>query len=64
MKKFTIPEPIKGTYYSKYKDRVIQALIRNGGYCPCIPIKTEDTKCPCKYYRETLGCHCNLFVKN
>ena len=38
----------------------------NGGYCPCKLTQNEDTKCPCKEFREQseLGeCHCGLYVK-
>lgn len=35
------------------------------GQCPCIAETewTEDTKCPCKIFRETQDCHCGLYVK-
>lgn len=38
----------------------------NNGYCPCSLIKTPDTKCMCKDFREqeTSGmCHCGLYIK-
>ena len=40
-------------------------LKENGGYCPCSLIKSEDTKCMCKEFREqNVGeCHCGLFIK-
>ncbi len=43
-----------------------QKLKENGNYCPCSLIQNEDTKCPCKEFRETqeLGlCHCGLYEK-
>jgi hypothetical protein len=63
MNTYKIPEPLSGTVYSKHLDKVVQALVRNNGYCPCIPERNDDTKCPCKVYRTTLECHCNLFIK-
>ena len=27
-------------------------------YCPCKLLKTPDTKCPCKDFREGRGCDC------
>ncbi len=39
----------------------------NGGYCPCRTIKTEDTKCMCKEFRDQIEagipgqCHCGLY---
>lgn len=51
------------------KDHV--SLIRtklnaNDGYCPCSIIHNEDTKCPCKSFRECEqvgACHCGLYQK-
>lgn len=41
-------------------------LKESGGYCPCRLTKNEDTKCPCKEFREQTEpgeCHCGLFYK-
>lgn len=40
-------------------------LKENNGYCPCSLIKSEDTKCMCKEFRnQELGeCHCGLYIK-
>lgn len=48
------------------KQEVLQALKDNGGYCPCRLVKTADTKCMCKEFREqTSGyCHCGLYYKD
>lgn len=38
----------------------------NDGYCPCQLVRTPDTKCMCKTFREqaTPGeCHCGLYIK-
>ena len=42
-----------------------QKLKENDGFCPCRLAKTEDTKCPCKEFREQESgeCHCGLFAK-
>lgn len=43
------------------------ALDENGGYCPCRPVKTVDTKCMCKEFRQMIKdhveglCHCGLY---
>lgn len=34
----------------------------NDGYCPCVLLKTDDTKCPCKVFRDTKECHCGLYI--
>lgn len=46
---------------------VRKALKENDGYCPCAVLKTDDTKCMCKYFREQIAqgisgkCHCGLY---
>jgi hypothetical protein len=40
-----------------------QAIKENNGYCPCTTIKTSDTKCPCKAFRDNLICICELYVE-
>jgi ferredoxin-thioredoxin reductase catalytic subunit len=43
-----------------------QKLKENNGFCPCSIIKSDDTKCICKDFRESqeLGyCHCGLYNK-
>lgn len=47
-------------------DDIKQRLKENCGYCPCRLLKTEDTKCICKEFKEqdTEGeCHCGLYIK-
>lgn len=44
-----------------------QSLVENDGYCPCRLSKTDDTKCMCKEFRDTIAlgkietCHCGLY---
>lgn len=47
------------------KEEILTQLKENGGYCPCRLIKTEDTKCMCKDFREQEEgtCHCGLYIK-
>lgn len=38
----------------------------NEGYCPCSIVRSDDTKCMCKEFKEqkTEGyCHCGLYFK-
>ena len=48
-------------------ERSIKVLVdNNGGYCPCAVLKTPDTKCMCKEFREQTKpglCHCGRFEK-
>lgn len=45
--------------------KIIKLIVKNDGYCPCSQPNAakEDTKCPCKHYRETHDCCCTLYVK-
>lgn len=43
-----------------------KALDDNDGYCPCSLMKSEDTKCMCKEFRESMAlgpCHCGLYER-
>ena len=47
----------------EYRKKVLDAIRRNGGYCPSKPHRSPDTKCHCKQYREHGDCECGLFLK-
>ena len=44
-----------------------EQLKNNDGYCPCRAVKTENTKCMCREFREQIErgesgeCHCGLY---
>lgn len=42
-----------------------EKLKANDGYCPCRVVKTPETKCMCKEFKEQKEgeCHCGLYVK-
>ena len=48
---------------------IAKGLIRTGGICPCAhdewtdKTPQADKECPCKTFRETGDCHCNLYIK-
>ena len=46
-------------------ERILRAVKENNGYCPCRLIRTEDTKCICKEFKEQKEgfCHCGLYLK-
>lgn len=52
----------------EYTKAIKKKLADNNGYCPCKIVKTDDTKCMCKEFRdmiesgETGECHCGLYV--
>lgn len=53
------------------EDDILVADIRrrlkeNNGYCPCVTIQNDDTKCMCRAFKEQDyegECHCGLYVK-
>ena len=46
-------------------ERILRAVKENDGYCPCRLVRTEDTKCICKEFKEQEEgfCHCGLYLK-
>lgn len=45
---------------------VQKAVKDNDGYCPCQFVRTPETKCMCKEFREQTVpglCHCQLYLK-
>lgn len=50
----------------EFYDAITLKVQQNEGYCPCELIRTEETKCMCKAFKEqqTEGyCHCKRFYK-
>lgn len=49
------------------RDSSFKKLVEeNDGYCPCLVMRNEDTKCMCKDFREQKHpgvCHCGRFEK-
>ena len=51
-----------------YVREIKAQLKKNNGHCPCKIIKTADTKCMCKEFREMVArkeagmCHCGLYI--
>ena len=57
-----------GIRVSENQDLVtnIRAKLKdNGGFCPCRLEQNDDTKCPCKEFREQESgeCHCGVYIK-
>lgn len=56
---------IKNPDQTKY-NIVTKAVLENDGYCPCSIVKSADTKCICKAFREQNAegaCHCGRYIK-
>ena len=47
------------------RKEIIEKLKANEGYCPCALVRSLDTVCMCKEFRdmEEGTCHCGLYVK-
>lgn len=45
------------------RNKILAAIEKKGGYCPCMIPKTPDTICPCRDYREQGKCHCGLYIE-
>ena len=45
-----------------------QKVAENGGHCPCMLAKTDETRCLCKEFRDIVSagiageCHCGRFI--
>ena len=50
----------------EYLEMMRNSIKERNGYCPCIPkyLDSDDTKCPCKEFRENKYCHCKLYVED
>lgn len=50
---------------TQHVQEIRKQLKENGGYCPCVLLQNEDTKCMCKEFREADEgmCHCGLYIK-
>lgn len=48
--------------------QVSEAVRLNGGYCPCMVHKNDDTKCICKDFADKVQagykglCHCGRYI--
>lgn len=50
---------------TEYKE-VTQDVMNNDGFCPCMTVKNQDTKCMCKEFKEQNHegyCRCGRFMK-
>lgn len=52
----------------EFAKEIKEQLKANNGYCPCRVVKTPETKCMCKEFRDMLergeagSCHCGLYI--
>jgi ferredoxin-thioredoxin reductase catalytic subunit len=54
-----------GYALSDKAERVVKALVKTGGKCPCVAVNAPE--CPCPSHVCDIGedgkCHCNLFIR-
>lgn len=58
-----VPKGMKLNPDQAHVNKIVNKLGMTGGYCPCLPNRTEDTICPCKYARKQSVCRCGLYVR-
>ena len=65
-----LPEKVRYNSDAAYVEKILQALEKKGGYCPCRLARTEENKCMCQEFREQIKdpdyegfCHCLLYYK-
>jgi hypothetical protein len=50
----------------EFYEKISKAVEDNNGYCPCLILRDESSKCICKDFREqeVVGkCHCERYIK-
>lgn len=60
-----LPEGWSITENENRYEAIQKRLEITDGQCPCVAESdwNEDTLCPCKHFRDGLGCHCGLYEK-
>lgn len=58
------PKGMKMNPNQTHAYKIMDKLELNSGYCPCLPQKTVDTICPCKFARKVQACRCGLYMKS
>ena len=59
---------IKQNPDKEFTKEIKESLRKNNGYCPCRTVKTPETKCMCKEFRDMMDrgeegyCHCGLYI--
>lgn len=58
--------PLQAAKIKEVDPSVGELVRQNGGYCPCLIDRNQDTRCPCKDFREQTEpgpCHCGRYEK-
>ena len=65
-----LPPNVRYNDDAEYVEKLLAALKKREGYCPCRLLKVPDNICICREFREQIAdpdfeglCHCKLFYK-
>ena len=65
-----LPENVRFNPDKAYVEKLLQALKKKEGYCPCRLQKTPENLCICQEFRDQIAdpefegfCHCKLYYK-
>ena len=65
-----LPENVRFNPDKAYVEKLLQALEKKEGYCPCRLQKTPENLCICQEFRDQIAdpefegyCHCQLYFK-
>ena len=66
-----LPDHVKFNPDAEYTEKILQALKKKEGYCPCRLQKTPENICICDEFRQQIAdpefegfCHCLLYYKH
>ena len=65
-----LPDNVHLNPDAEYAQKILNALEKKNGYCPCRLQQTPENICICREFREQIAdpefsglCHCKLFYK-
>lgn len=65
-----LPEKVRYNENAATVEKLLKALEKKEGYCPCRLKKTPENKCICQEFRNQIAdpefegyCHCQLYYK-
>ena len=69
-KSMELPHNVRYNDDAEYVEKLLTALEKRGGYCPCRLQRVPDNICICREFREQIAdpdfegfCHCRLYYK-
>ena len=66
-----LPDNVHLNPDAEYAQKILNALEKKNGYCPCRLQQTPENICICREFREQIAdpgfsgfCHCKLYYKD